>query len=241
MVFGELFDVDIVKKRKLAWAAGIAVGALAFNIASPIVIAHQRTMPTGTYAMTFDGPDGEHFTRTTTLEKSTATDPTTGKDKNIYTLSTEQTGPNAFTDSFQINPTTAFPEEDRQGLGAYLPYRPERRSYPYYDPGAQATVPLDYLGPGSVGGLDTYQYRATLPDGTQRTVNAERRTGTLIDETWSLPSGVWALDDASKSAAVDRARSETTWLRALQIMALLTRFVAAIAIVWALVLLARRR
>lgn len=240
MGFGELFDVDIVKKRKLACAAGILVVALACNIASPIVIAYQRPLETGTHSMSFSGPEGQQFTRTTVLEKSTTQDPDTGKKKDVYTLTTEQDGPEAYTDAFQINPTTAFPEKDRHGVGVYLPYRPERRSYPYFDPRSQSTVPLDYLGPGSVGGLETYQYRATLPDDAQRTVNVERRTGMLVDESWSLPSGVWTLSEASKSDAVDTARGKVAWLRGLQIMALVTRLIAVVALVWALVLLARR-
>lgn len=240
MGFGELFDVDIVKKRKLAWAAGIVVVALACNLASPIVIALQRPLETGTQSMRFDGPGVEQFTRTTTLEKSTEQDPDTGKDKDVYTLTTEQDGPEAYTDSFRINPTTAFPEKDRHGVGVYLPYRPERRSYPYFDPRSQTTVPLDYLGPGSIGGLETYQYRATLPDDAQRTINVERRTGMLVDESWSLSSGVWTLSEDSKADAVDTARGKVAWLRALQIMALVTRLIAVVALIWALVLLARR-
>ena len=232
--------MDIVKKRKLAWAAGILVVALACNVASPIVIAYQRAMQPGTQSVTFDGPDGQQFTRTTTLEKSTEPDPKTGKDKDVYTLTTQQDGPAAYTDTFQINPTTALPEGDRHGIGVYLPYRPERRSFPYFDPSSQATVPLDYVGPGSVGGLETYQYRATLPSGAQRTVNAERRTGLLVDESWSLPSGVWTFSEDSKRDAVDAARGKVAWLRGLQIMALVTRLIAAVALVWALVLLARR-
>ena len=56
-------------------------------------------------------------------------------------------------DAFPIDPSTAFPAKGRAGLGPLLPYRPERRTYPLFDSTSGEDVGMDYLGPGSVRGL----------------------------------------------------------------------------------------
>lgn len=144
-------------------------------------------------------------------------------------------------DAFPIDPSTAFPAKERAGLGPLLPYRPERRTYPLFDSTSGEDVGMDYLGPGSVQGLDTYKYSAALSDGCVRTVDAERRTGRILDEVWDCGADQWVLADETKAAQVSAAGREVAWLRGLQVMSVITRIIAAAAFVAGLVLYARRR
>ena len=144
-------------------------------------------------------------------------------------------------DHFPIDPSTAFPAKGRAGLGPFLPYRPERRSYPLFDTAAGRDVALDYVGPGSVRGLETSKYAATLSDGCTRTVDAERRTGRIVDEIWGCGEDQWTLAEETKSSQVAAARREVAWLRGLQVMAGVTRTIAAAAFIAGLVFYARRR
>ncbi|AKK12030.1 porin PorA family protein [Corynebacterium uterequi] len=50
-----------------------------------------------------------------------------------------------------------------EGLSAFFPYSPERRSYFYFDPLTQASDPLDYVGELTVGELDAYEFHHRLP------------------------------------------------------------------------------
>ena len=92
-----------------------------------------------------------------------------------------------------------------------------------------------------VQGLDTYKYSAALSDGCVRTVDAERRTGRILDEVWDCGADQWVLADATKAAQVSAAGREVAWLRGLQVMSVITRIIAAAAFVAGLVLYARRR
>ena len=110
-----------------------------------------------------------------------------------------------------------------------------------FDTTSGRDVPMDYLGPGNVRGMQTYKYAATLSDGCVRTVDAERRTGRILDEIWDCPPEQWVLAEETKAAAVDAARRDVAWLRGLQVMAVLTRLIAAAAFIAGLVAYARRR
>lgn len=212
-------------RRRLAACLGVIVACAVLNIASPIVIAKQRTLVPGEYTMHFSGERSRTVTITDTAEAMQAHVDVDGEE----------------VDSFLIDPSTAFPAKGRAGLGPLMPYHPERRSYPLRDTTTGRDVPLDYLGPGNVRGLETYKYAATLADGCMRTVDAERRTGRILDEVWDCPPEQWVLADDTKTAAVDAARNDVAWLRGLQVMAVLTRLVAAVAFIVGLVSYAHRR
>lgn len=199
----------------------------ALNLASPIVIAQQRTLDPGEYTMLFDGTSPR--TRTVTLSKAPK-----GLDA-VVTVDGEEV------DAFPIDPSTAFPAKGRAGLGPLMPYRPERRTYPLFDPATGSDVALDYLGPGAVRGLETYKYEADMSDGCVRTVDAERRTGRILEEVWDCGEDQWMLADETKAAQVSAAGRDVAWLRGLQVMSVLTRIIAAAAFVAGLVLYARRR
>lgn len=214
-------------RRRLAACLGIIVACAALNLASPIVIATQRTLAPGEYTMLFDG--ASPHTRTVALTEAPKS------------LDAVVTVDSELVDRFPIDPSTAFPAKGRAGLGPLLPYRPERRSYPLFDPASGGEVPLDYLGPGSVRGLETYKYAAELSDGCVRTVDAERRTGRIVDEVWGCGEDQWVLAEATKASQVESARRDVAWLRGLQVMAVITRMIAAAAFVAGLVFYARRR
>ena len=214
-------------RRRLAACLGIIVVCAALNLASPIVIAKQRTLAPGEYTVLFDGASPR--TRTITLTEAPK------RLDAVVTVDGEEV------DAFPIDPSTAFPAKGRAGLGPLMPYRPERRSYPLFDPAAGADVPFDYLGPGSVRGLETYKYSAELTGGCTRTVDAERRTGRIVDEIWGCGEDQWTLAEETKSSQVAAARREVAWLRGLQVMAGVTRTIAAAAFIAGLVFYARRR
>ena len=199
----------------------------ALNLASPIVIAQQRTLDPGEYTMLFDGTSPR--TRTVALSKAPKSLDA------VVTLDGDKV------DAFPIDPSTAFPAKGRAGLGPLLPYRPERRTYPLFDSTSGEDVGMDYLGPGSVQGLDTYKYSAALSDGCVRTVDAERRTGRILEEVWDCGADQWVLAGETKAAQVSAAGREVAWLRGLQVMSVITRVIAAAAFVAGLVLYARRR
>lgn len=212
-------------RRRLAICLGIIVVCAALNIASPIVIAKQRTLQPGEYTMLFD----DTRSRTVTLTKQPKS------------MLAEVTIDGEIVDSFLIDPSTAFPAKGRAGLGPLLPYQPERRTYPLFDTTSGQDVPMDYVGPGNVRGMQTYKYTAALSNDCVRTVDAERRTGRILDEVWDCPPEQWTLAEETKAAAVDAARRDVAWLRGLQVMAVLTRFIAAAAFIAGLVAYARRR
>lgn len=212
-------------RRRLAACLGVIVVCAVLNIASPIVIAKQRTLVPGEHTMHFSGDRSRTVTLTEEPKAMRARVEVDGEE----------------VDSFLIDPSTAFPTKGRAGLGPLMPYHPERRSYPLHDTTTGRDVPLDYLGPGNVRGLETYKYAATLSDGCTRTVDAERRTGRILDEVWDCPPEQWVLADDTKTAAVNAARNDVAWLRGLQVMAVLTRLIAAVAFIVGLVAYARRR
>lgn len=254
-------------RRTLLYAGAIIAVCFALNLIAPLVISSQRTLTPGTTTMLFDGPSNPTITITLTDPEEETKD---GADEEGLVASTEVTGlpgeAEALTDRFLINPTTHYPLGERHGLGVLFPYQPERRSYPFYDFfgdffGAAAddhVALLDYVGNGSVGGLETYKYHGTLSGGVERTVDVERRTGRILSEVWTAttntdgadgagpaggsgPTGsgggevqMWVLAEASKSEALDLARSEVRVLFALQVVALVTRVIAAAALLWAL-------
>ena len=71
-------------------------------------------------------------------------------------------------------------------------------------------------------------------------MDAERRTGRIVDEVFSCGDGQWVLAESSKSEQLRAAEKDVRVLKALQVMAVLTRFVGAAAFIAALVAYARR-
>lgn len=203
----------------------IVAVCFALNLVSPWVVSQQRTLVPSEQVWLFDGPaPHSHTLALSPAPKGLAATVRVGVEE---------------VDRFTIDPTTAFPMDvGREGLGPLLPYQPERRTYPMRWGGED--VALDYVGPGMVRGLETYQYRARRGE-CVRNVNAERRTGRIVDEVFTCEGrGQWVLAESSKADAVDQARRDVRVLTALQIMAVVTRFVGAAAFIWALVGYARK-
>ncbi|WP_291313941.1 porin PorA family protein [Corynebacterium sp. UBA2622] len=229
----------IVGVRRARIAATILLACLALNLIAPVVISAQRALPhEGFFASTYDGP--VPYAQELTLTRGAKKDEV---DINARLLidGTEHR------DSYTANVATTFPVRDRGGLTYFFPYQPERRSYPYSDPFALEAVPADYLGPGNVAGLETYKYRAEISDGgyhAERIFDLERRTGRVLDETWTTSGGpadgFFRLSEDSRAEAVGAARREVGVLRALQVLAWVTRLAAVLTLAWLAVAFARR-
>lgn len=273
----KVFDVAIVGagRRTLGYAGVIIAVCFALNLIAPLVISAQRTLTPGTTTMLFDGPSNPTLTITLLDPADAPGDDEFGAvaEEGLVAL-TEVAGlPGAasgqaetLSDRFVINPVTRYPLGERHGLGVLFPYQPERRSYPFSSPfsdfvdarareqasasAQERVVLLDYVGAGSVGGLETYKYHGVLGGGVERTVDVERRTGRILNEVWTAPHpadgadgaareseehAMWVLAEVSKREALDIARGEVRVLFALQVLALVTRVVAAGALLWALV------
>ncbi|WPJ93675.1 hypothetical protein [Corynebacterium sp. UMB2355A] len=140
-------DVDIVSKRRLGICAAIIAVCVALNFLSPLIINHQRVLAPTESTLLFDGPSA--LTRTLLITEGPSEE---HPKKKALTMSAtvRDDGAVIAEDSFEVNPASAYPTSGRQGLGYVLPYNPERRSYPFYDPLADLVVPLDYLGAGWV-------------------------------------------------------------------------------------------
>lgn len=196
----------------------------ALNLASPFVVSQQRTLAPGEIAWLFDGPTPH--TRTLTLEAR-------GK-KLVAAVAVD----GAEVDRFPIDPVTRMPTATgRAGLGPLLPYAPQRKTYPLHTDGGD--VAMDYVGAGAVRGLETQKYSADV-DGCERVVDAERRTGRIVDEVFTCEGAQYRLAEPSKAEAVAAARADVRVLLALQVMAVLTRFVGGAAFVAGLWAYARR-
>ena len=99
-------------RRRLATCLGIIVACAALNLASPVVIAKQRTLTPGEYTVQFTvlGDGASPHTRTVTLTEAP-------KSLNaVVTVDGDEV------DSFAIDPSTAFPAKGRAGLGPLMPY-----------------------------------------------------------------------------------------------------------------------
>lgn len=220
--------MDIVSKRRLWVCAAVIAACVALNLLSPLIISSQRVLAPTQDVLRFDGPTALH--RTITIEEEPA-------QKGLF-MSAEviNDGELIASDRFEVNPSSAFPTSSpgssRQGLGYVMPYAPERRSYPFYDPVGDVTVPLDYVGARSVGGLETYKYRAEIDVAgyrAERIIDVERRTGRLLDETWTVNGNLYVLSDATKATELANAYRDVRVLKALQIMAFLTRLIGVVA------------
>ncbi|OIR44784.1 hypothetical protein BJP08_01240 [Corynebacterium sp. NML140438] len=238
-------DVDIVSKRRLGICAAIIAVCVALNFLSPLIINHQRVLAPTESTLLFDGPSA--LTRTLLITEGPSEE---HPKKKALTMSAtvRNEGTVIAEDSFEVNPASAYPTSGRQGLGYVLPYNPERRSYPFYDPLADLVVPLDYLGAGWVADLETYKYTATIdvPEyHAERTIDVERRTGRLLDESWTITrgplKGLYTLSEENKATAASAALHDVHILKSLQVMAFVTRLVSALALFYAFVLLVRRR
>lgn len=259
-------------RRTLGYAGVIIAVCFALNLIAPLVISAQRTLTPGTTTMLFDGPSNPTLTITLIDPADAAGDDEFGAvaEEGLVALTEVADLPGAasgqaetLSDRFVINPVTRYPLGERHGLGVLFPYQPERRSYPFSSPffdfvdarareqasasAQERVVLLDYVGAGSVGGLETYKYHGVLGGGVERTVDVERRTGRILNEVWTAPHpadsadgeseerAMWVLAEVSKREALDIARGEVRVLFALQVLALVTRVVAAAALLWALV------
>ncbi|WP_157672456.1 porin PorA family protein [Corynebacterium mycetoides] len=235
--------VGLELRRTLVRCLAVLAVCFALNLISPVVIAAQRTIAPGeTRLTTFDGP-AELSVETTTSKG--AKSGTVEIDANIVLDGA------ARTDSYTAAAASSMPVPGRGGVTYYFPYRPERRTYPYSDPFAPQTLTapaaLDYVGPGSVGGLDTYKYRARIatPDyAAERIIDLQTSTGVVLDETWSVErgpaTGLFRMSEASRAEARAHAAGQVRVLHVLQVLAWVTRFIAVVALAWAAVAVARR-
>ncbi len=205
-------------------AFGVVAVCFALNLASPWVVSQQRTLTPGEQSMLFDGPTSH--TRTLTLSKE--------RKKLVAAVAVD----GAEVDRFAIDPATRMPTATgRAGLGPLLPYEPQRKTYPLHTAGGD--VALDYIGAGAVRGLETLKYRADVGE-CERVVDAERRTGRVVDEVFTCPGAQYRLAEASKAEAVAAARDDVAMLRGLQVMAVLTRLIGGVAFLAGLYAYARR-
>ncbi|AWB85164.1 hypothetical protein C3E79_10375 [Corynebacterium liangguodongii] len=233
-------------KRALVRCAVVVATCAALNLISPVVIAQQRTLHPGEeHTRVFDGP--------TPLSTTVTVGTSEGDDQVTITGRTELGGLDGgvTVDSYPATASSALPAAGRSGLTYLFPYRPERLSYPYTDPFAPETsdhpVALDYVGPGNVGGLDTYQYRAEVATegySAERIIDVQVATGEVLDETWSVArgpaTGLFRLSEASRAEARQRSVVELRVLRGLQVLAWVTRWIALLALVYLAVAVARR-
>lgn len=229
----------IVGVRRLRIAAAILLTCLALNLLTPAIVAVQRTLPRpATFTATYDGP--VPYSVEASFSRGAARDEV-DIEARLLIDGTEHR------DSYTARADTALPVDDRQGLTYAFPFAPEKRSYPYSDPFAERAVPLDYLGPGNVAGLETYKYRAEVAQGdyrAERIFDLERRTGRVLDETWTSSGGpaegFFRLSEQARRGAVDTARGDVLVLRALEVLGWVTRAVAVLTLAWLAVAVARR-
>ncbi|MDK8626434.1 porin PorA family protein [Corynebacterium appendicis] len=136
-----------------------------------------------------------------------------------------------------------YTAETSRGLVFLFPFKPDRRSFRFYDPAGDAQGTVDYVGPGRVDGLGTYEFHGTF-DGddyhAERTFEVERRTGTLIDATWETADGTRTLDDATRAAQLSLAHDRVRVLKILQFLAWLGGFMAVVAAAAGVVIFVRR-
>ncbi|WP_342318556.1 porin PorA family protein [Corynebacterium mayonis] len=225
--------------RRVRIAAAVVLLCILLNFIPPAVIASQRAIDRpATYTTVFDGP--VPYSVTTEFEQGTKKDEVDIRARLLI-------GSTEYHDSYTAAVTTAFPVRDRGGMTYIFPYRPERRSYPYSDPFALEAVAMDYVGPRNVGGLETYKYLALIEDGdyrAERTFDMERRTGRILDETWTTSGGpvegFFRMAESSRAEAFDQAKGDVILLRALQVLAWLTRAVIVVTLVWLALSYARR-
>ncbi|SDS81965.1 porin PorA family protein [Corynebacterium timonense] len=225
----------IVGVRRLRIAAAVLLACLALNLLIPALVSAQRALPLpSTTTATYDGPVPY------SLEVSYTRGATRGEvaiEARMLIDATEHR------DSYTARADTALPVDDRPGLTYLFPAVPRPRSYPYADPFASGAVPLDYVGPGNVAGVETYQYRAVVDEGdyqAERIIDLERRTGRVLDETWSTADGLFRLSEESRRAAVDTARGSVRMLRGFEVLSWLSRAVAVLTLAWLAVAVARR-
>ncbi|MEX3504345.1 porin PorA family protein [Corynebacterium sp. LK2510] len=223
-----------------AWIAGaVLLVCFALNLIAPVVISSQRALPhEGFFVSTYDGP--VPVTVETTLSPG-------AEDDEVDIAARVLIDATEYRDSYTANVASTFPVRDRDGLTYFFPYQPERRTYPYVDPFAGEAVPLDYVGPGNVGGVQTNKYRASIADGdyrAERVIDLERSTGHVLDETWATSGGpvdgYFRLSEASRAEALAEAQREIAVLRALQVLAFVTRLVAVLTLAWLAICIVRR-
>ena len=213
--------------KRLYWCIAVFIVGMALGtmLAPPIVTA-MKPLPNGTTTLTWEGP-GEIITEA--IEVSG-----TKKDATVTVR-----GPGReFSD--EISRYTA---ETTRGLVFLFPFEPDRRSFRFYDPagGTQGTV--DYVDPGYVDGLRTYEFHGTFDGGdyhAERAFEVERRTGTLLRATWETPEGAFTLDSATQDAQLQLAHDRVRLLKLLQFLAWLGKFIAFIAAVSGVVIFVRR-
>lgn len=193
---------------------------------APPIVSSMKPLANGTTTLTWEGPAGpvtEH------IEVSGA--------KKDATVTVRGPG-GEFTD--EISRYTA---ETTRGLVYLFPFKPDRRSFRFYDAAGDVQGTIDYVGPGETSGLRTYEFHGTFAGQNyraDRTFEVEHRTGTLLRATWETDEGTYSLDSATQQAQLDTANSRVRLLKVLQFLAWLGKFIAFLAAVVGVVIFARR-
>lgn len=215
--------------KRLYWCVAVFIIGMVLGtmIAPPITLA-MKPLDNGTTTLTWDGPGGPI---TQEIEVSGAQ-----KDATV----TVRSAGGEFSD--EISRYTA---ETSRGLVFLFPFQPDRRSFRFYDPASDTQGTVDYVGPSQIDGLRTYTYHGTFDgaDGgkrSERTLEVDRRTGTLLRATWETPEGTYTLDDATAAAQLAHAHDRVRVLKILQVLAWLGKFTAFCAAVAGVVIFARR-
>lgn len=136
-----------------------------------------------------------------------------------------------------------YTAETSRGLVFLFPFEPDRRSFRVYDPVGDAQGTVDYVGPGTVDGLRTYEFHGTFEGEdyhAERTFVVERRTGTLVGATWETADGSFTLDDGTRATQLALAHDRVRVLKFLQFLAFMGAFMAVLAAAVGVVIFVRR-
>lgn len=195
------------------------------TMVAPPIVAAMKPLKNGVTTLTWTGP-GE-----------VSEDIEIAGTKNNATVTVRGPG-GEFSD--EISRHTA---ETPRGLVFLFPFEPDRRSFRVYDPAGDAQGTVDYVGPGKVDGLRTYEFHGTFDsDGyhAERTFVVERRTGTLLDAAWETTDGTHTLDDVTRATQLSLAHDRVRVLKILQFLAWLGGFMAVVAAGVGVVIFVRR-
>lgn len=210
--------------KRLYWCIAVfVVGMVLGTMVAPPIVTAMKPLKNGVTTLTWTGGVTEEIEVAGAKKDATVTVRGSGGE---------------FSD--EISRYTA---ETSRGLVFLFPFEPDRRSFRFYDPAGDAQGTVDYVGPGRVDGLRTYEFHGTFDgDGyhAERTFEVERRTGTLVGATWETADGTHTLDDATRAAQLSLAHDRVRVLKFLQFLAWLGGFMAVVAAAAGVVIFVRR-
>lgn len=212
--------------KRLYWCVAVfVVGVVLGTMVAPPIVTAMKPLKNGVTTLTWTGPG-----------KVTEDIEITGPKKDA-TVTVRGPG-GEFSD--EISRHTA---ETSRGLVFHFPFEPDRRSFRFYDPVGDVQGTVDYVGPGKVDGLRTYEFHGAFEGEVyhaERTFVVERRTGTLVGATWETADGSFTLDDGTRATQLALAHDRVRVLKFLQFLAFLGAFMAVLAAAVGVVIFVRR-